>query len=1802
MFAVRFRKKIVIRVLLIGVIISTALASSTATAQANGKSISISSPDIQEAVQGRSFSTVQQLSEGIRHSVVNGRTADTEFGTSTVFIENVGQFDPRVRFQSHGGGATIYFSEGAIWFTLLEPPTENSTEKHLMEKAKVVHEENQKSRKVVNLKVNLIGSNPHPTIESFEKIATSFSYFTGSDPSNWYSEVPAWGGIRYVEIYPGIDLEIASEGDYLIWNFLVTDSSRLYDKNNPVSNQGIRIKIAGHQKLQSQNNGNGIDITTDVGTLALPVIRLDGEESIPQLDKNGEIIVLIPSRTSLSMFRSVSYTIPKETGKNASAPSQPGSPMQTASNMPLLAPEDLLLYSTFLGGSVNDIGEKFVVDQNEMVYIAGFSYSPDFPVTPGAYDTDNLNHDGFVAKIDITNSQIVYATHLGGWADPQDLAVDSNGNVYVTGNTQDLNFPTTLGVFGSTREYGTTGFVSKLSASGNQLLYSTFLGGSTSCCNDTTTYPYAIAVDNDGFVYIAGSTLDDVSFAQTTVGYDLTHNGDWDAFITKINPTFTQQVYFTYLGGSGDDFNYTRSLLLDESGSVYIVGDTTSSDFPTTPGAYNISSPSSFVLKLNPSGESLGFSTFLGGVPGGITMDSSGSLYIALNDVVASSMPITNVIDQDTEPWGTLVVKLDPTASTLEFSTHITDYGDITGIALDPQGYIYVVGNTVEYDVQTSLASYSPLGGYDPDCQTTITYTCYDIFIQKLTPTGDQLLYGSYFGGSSVDGSRNVVADDNGNILFLADTSSADFPTTPDAIDNTLGSNNWSQGDVAIVKMSTNIPIYDCSGTTVSPVAQAVLDEVDSQEYCGNHYENSTGLIILPPGEAAFERFRDLAKDAQYEVDFSTMLWDENGVDPGDSPGRIFLQGIKTLYDQVQSPESFGKPADYYSNGVRVRILIGLRTNPLDPLEWIGLPLPWPDLPYEDQHGRVLEDLYDLNIPLAAPNWNLEVALYDAASTTTYSHVKVMIVDGKTVVTGGYNLQYIYLNGSSRRDLGVQISGPIAFRALSVFDNLWANALTCQGINEYGKCLDSTASLQRHPAITTPIPEGDDIVFSLFRDNTDKTADSAIVAAINAASSDVNIIQDRFINNYYLPAPYARAILDTIEKDGLQVQVKLIVSGVPETKKANTKGICNLVKRLLKEDPSLSQYFEARMSRFAVHSKALSVDNSFVIIGSQNFDGSAWGDFDGDLDLAEYNLAIDSSSGTNSASSEFDSNFDYEWFNTDPVFCRGNSSQSLQLDIDQAPSGSIIFIPEGVYKESVTINKPLTLIGADANQTIMQPQDNQAAFRVTSSDVLISNMKISGGDGYGIELVDSSPSSLKNIQINRVVFENNAQGGVLAQGLISGSPMNYAVENSTFIGGASGVVIDMVEPQSETSVVRDNIFWGQSGAPVHILSSDDSHVEYSYNLFYDCGLGDCATNWVQGSISAISNAHDNLFDLDPLFASLENGAYQLSVDSPAIDAGTPDLLHDFFFDGDDDGFIRIDIGAFEYVPVTNVAPIVNAGNEQTITLGDDVAVNATYSDADNTEDHSARIDWGDGTVEDVAVNMTGPGTGDVAGQHTYAGAGTYTVEVCVTDIYGAVGCDTVTIVVNNAFPLTSILDNFNRANGSIGSNWYGNTAGYNISANQLLVKSKNANLDIYWNTASFGPDQEAYFTFSSLSTTSVDQDLILKSQYVYGWAYGLIDVQYEASANRVVVWTYDHNQSWVQYGADIPVTFVNGDQFGARALSNGTLEVYRNGVLIATRDISAWPYNASGGYIGLWFGNAKDARIDDFGGGNIPQP
>jgi len=178
-----------------------------------------------------------------------------------------------------------------------------------------------------------------------------------------------------------------------------------------------------------------------------------------------------------------------------------------------------------------------------------------------------------------------------------------------------------------------------------------------------------------------------------------------------------------------------------------------------------------------------------------------------------------------------------------------------------------------------------------------------------------------------------------------------------------------------------------------------------------------------------------------------------------------------------------------------------------------------------------------------------------------------------------------------------------------------------------------------------------------------------------------------------------------------------------------------------------------------------------------------------------------------------------------------------------------------------------------------------------------------------------------------------------------------------------------------------------------------------------------------------------------------------------------------------------------------------------------------------------------------------------------------------------------------------VLDSFNRANGGIGSSWYGSTLGYSIAGNRLDVGSGGS---LFWNRTRFGANQEAYVTLTTIDTAGSEIDLILKSQSRLSTSSGAMRIVYKPATRVVQVWTYSLLQGWVQRGTSLAVTFSNGDRFGARARSNGQVQIYRNGLLIGTRSASSWTYAASSGYVGLWTIAAPNTLLDDFGGGRVP--
>ena len=288
-----------------------------------------------------------------------------------------------------------------------------------------------------------------------------------------------------------------------------------------------------------------------------------------------------------------------------------------------------LKYSTYLGGNSYDYGYNVAVDASGNAYVTGTTGGGTYPTTTGAYQTSfGGSSDVFIAKFDATLSSLTYSTYLGGSTADEafGLAVDSSGNAYLGGATAG-SFPTTTGAYQTTYAGGGDGFVAKINAAGSALLYSTYLGGSS---NDT---PKHMVIDSMGNAYLTGVTSS-ANYPVTTGAYQTTYDSG-DAFVTKVNASGTALVYSTYLGGAGH-VSRGWEIAIDGSGNALIVGGT-SGAFPTTTDAvqttYGGGANDAFVTKLDPAGDALVFSTYLGGSADdqayAIAIDANGDDYVA---------------------------------------------------------------------------------------------------------------------------------------------------------------------------------------------------------------------------------------------------------------------------------------------------------------------------------------------------------------------------------------------------------------------------------------------------------------------------------------------------------------------------------------------------------------------------------------------------------------------------------------------------------------------------------------------------------------------------------------------------------------------------------------------------------------------------------------------------------------------------------------------------------------------------------------------------------------------------------------------------------------------------------------------------------------------------------------------------------------------------------------------------------------------------------------------------------------------
>jgi hypothetical protein len=380
--------------------------------------------------------------------------------------------------------------------------------------------------------------------------------------------------------------------------------------------------------------------------------------------------------------------------------------------------------------------------------------------------------------------KLVYSTYLGDGINGRGYSVDvdPHGNAYITGYTTSPRFPITRGALQPKPRGDLVAFVTKLNRTGSRILYSTYLAGRSGSSGS------AIAVDRAGDAYVTGSA-EEAGFPTTKGAFQEQAPSSENAFVAKLNPSGSRLLYSTYLGGRGEGGAVAGGIAIDRAGDAYVAGYTFSSEFPITPGApqstKGLGETNGFVAKLDRSGRSLVYSTYLGGSGDdsaqGIAVDTAGNAYVT-GSAQSRDFPTTPGAFQTTnhassEFSNAFVTKLNPAGTRFLYSTYVGGNGlDLgTDIAVDDRGAAYVTGDAGSPDFPTTRGAYqSHLHGFD------------DAFLTVLGPSGQSLLSSTLLGSEATG--RGIALDHAGNVFLAGFTNSKRFPTTPGAFQRTIGS------------------------------------------------------------------------------------------------------------------------------------------------------------------------------------------------------------------------------------------------------------------------------------------------------------------------------------------------------------------------------------------------------------------------------------------------------------------------------------------------------------------------------------------------------------------------------------------------------------------------------------------------------------------------------------------------------------------------------------------------------------------------------------------------------------------------------------------------------------------------------------------------------------------------------------------------------------------------------------------------------------------------------------------------------
>jgi hypothetical protein len=687
---------------------------------------------------------------------------------SLSFTQNNGQWNEQALFRATAGGFTAWFAEDKIYyqFTRRIPsefvgaaprgcPEERVLGDHT---GSPLHIDSTATK---SISATFVGANPHPQVVGEGLMEYKCNYFIGNDPTEWHTDVPNYKAVVYKDIYPGIDLKYYGNGDGKIeYDFIISPNA------NPSQ---IAIRYDGADNVCVDDQG-------------LLVVETEWGKMIERAPLVWQVI-------DGDVRELTAEYVQKEGGTFGFKLSDGYEPEYAVVVDPVLS------YSTYLGGGGFEYCTRVAVDGNKDIYFVGMTDSYEYPVKDPYQE---MNHggsygdDAFISKLGGSGTGLIYSTYFGGSGEDcaRGIDVDCSGSAFLTGVTSSADFPIKEPLL-MTRSGS---FVTKLSSSGNELVYSTYIGGDGG---------EDIRVDKEGSAYIIGETSSPTHPTQNPFQAKLA--GGIDAFVAKLSSSGDKFLYSTYLGGRLADRG--RGIAIDSDGNAYVTGMTDSDDFPTQNPFQTISQDMDvFVAKLSEAGNELAYGTLVGGnnydYGSGIAVDDFGNAYIT-GATSSSDFPTHDPYQSNKRGYyDAFVIKLCSAGNNALFSTFLGgndgDFG--MGIDIDAAGHIYVAGITsstdypLRYPLQTSHHGGSALK--------------YDGFVTKIDQSGTSLIYSSFLGGSGDERCYSIVADD-GNVYVAGNTRSNDFPTL-DPFQET----NRGYDDVFVTRINFAMcGDVDCDGT-----------------------------------------------------------------------------------------------------------------------------------------------------------------------------------------------------------------------------------------------------------------------------------------------------------------------------------------------------------------------------------------------------------------------------------------------------------------------------------------------------------------------------------------------------------------------------------------------------------------------------------------------------------------------------------------------------------------------------------------------------------------------------------------------------------------------------------------------------------------------------------------------------------------------------------------------------------------------------------------------------------------------------